>query len=84
MDELNIYYHVVLANDGYTFLCKDAHTKELYLRNKSEGDNAESLIFSSELAAEKWIEFSPFPPGFFKAEWFGTSDVIEQFSDVEV
>ena len=82
MDELNIYYHVVPTNDGCTFLCLDSHSKKLYLRNKSKGDDSDSLIFSSERAAEEWIEFSPFPKGHFKAEWFATTDVIDQFSDM--
>lgn len=83
MNELNIYYHIVPKDDGYTFLCQDANTSELYLSKKSAGRNPESLIFSSKQAAEEWIELTRLPKGRFKAERFGTVDVIEKFADIK-
>lgn len=82
MNELNIYYCVVPTNDGYTYLCQERDTGELYLYNKSLGDNPEALIFSSEQAAEEWIKLTRLPEGRFKAEEFGTIDIIEEFADV--
>lgn len=81
MNELNIYYHVVPIGDGYTFLCQDKNTGELYLDKKSVNKNPEALIFSSGQAAEEWIVMRLLE-GKFKAEKFGTADVIEKFADV--
>ena len=81
MDELNIYYHIVPTNDGCVYLCQDKYTGEYYLHSKTSDVNKESLVFSSELAAEEWIA-SRAPLGHFKPEWFATADVIEKFSDM--
>lgn len=83
MNKLNIYYHIVPTNDGYTVLCQDKNTSELYLYKKTLGENPEVLIFSSEQAAEEWIELTRLPEGHFKAEKFATVDVIEKFADLE-
>ena len=82
MSKLNIYYHIVPKDDGYTFLCQDKNTSELYLHKKSAGRNPESLIFSSKQAAEEWIELTRLPKERFKTERFGTINKIEEFADV--
>lgn len=82
MNELNIYYHVVPIGDGYTFLCQNKNTNELYLSKKSKGRNLDSLIFSSKQAAEEWMELMRLPKDSFKTEKFGTADIIEKFADV--
>lgn len=82
MNELNIYYCIVPTNDGYTYLCQDKNTSELYLYKKALGNNPEALIFSSEQAAEEWIELTRLCEGKFKAESFGTVEVIEKIADL--
>lgn len=77
MNEFKIYYQIVPIDDGYTFLCQNKNTNELYLRQKSEGKSSESLIFSSRQAAEKWIEQSTILNKRFKVEEFCASNIIE-------
>ena len=83
MDELNIYYHIVPIGDGYTYICQNKLTSELYRHSKTSDKNLEALVFSSKLAAEEWIKFTA-TKGQFKPEWFATADIIEKFSDMEV
>ena len=82
MSELNIYYCIVPTDDGYTVVCQDKNTSELYLYKKSDAQNPETLIFSSEQAAEEWIELTRLPKDCFKAQWFATTNIIEKFADV--
>ena len=82
---MNIYYHIVPVDDGYTFLCLNRNNGELYLSQKTTGSNPDALIFSSKRAATEWIEqfeYIRLPQGHFKAERFGTLDKIEKFADL--
>ena len=81
MNEFKVYYHVVPTDDGYTYLCQDKNTSEFYLHKKILGQNPEALVFSSEQAAEEWIELAKLPKGRFKAEEFGTVYAPEKLSD---
>lgn len=83
MNELNIYFHIVPTYNGYTYLCQDKNTSELYLYKKASGNNPEALVFSSEQAAEEWIKLTRLPEGRFKAEKFGTVDIVEEFADIK-
>ena len=83
MNELNIYYHIVPKDDGYTFLCRDKNTGKLYLSQKSRGRNPESLIFTSERTAKIWLKFSGLPQGNFVVEKFGVTDEIKEFADTD-
>lgn len=82
MNEFKIYCHIVPTDDGYTYLCQDKNTSEFYLYKKILGHNPEALVFTSERAAEEWIELTRLPNGRFKAEEFGTVYVPEKFSDM--
>ena len=82
MENLNVYYHIVPIDDGYTVVCQDKNTGELYLYKKSNKRNPEVLIFSSEQAADEWLKLSELPKGCYKVQWFGTADVIEELADV--
>lgn len=82
MSELNVYYHVVPTNDGCVYLCRNKNTSELYLWDKAFDKNSEALVFSSEQAADEWIELMRLPRHKFKSEWFATIDIIEDFSDI--
>ena len=81
MKKLNIYYHIVPINDGYTFLCQNRNTGELYLWKKVLDKNPDALFFSSKRAAEEWIA-SVVPQECFEAEWFATVETVEMFSDI--
>jgi hypothetical protein len=54
MDKLNIYYHIVPKNDGYTYLCRS--NNELFLARKDAPAHRDELIFEDLTAAEKFIE----------------------------
>jgi len=82
MKNFNIYYHIVPLDDGCVFLCQDRNTGELYRYKKADDWNPEALIFSSEQAAEEWIELTRLPKGRFKAQWFAIVGTIEKFDDV--
>ena len=82
MNKLNIYYHVVPTNDGCVILCQDRNTSKLYLHNKAADKTPNELIFSSEQAAEEWMELMGLTKDCFKVEKFGTTDIIEEFSDL--
>lgn len=82
MDKVNIYYSIVPINNGYTYLCQDQHTSELYLYEKALGENPEALVFSSEQAAEEWIKLTRLSRERFKPEEYCTVNVIEKFSDI--
>lgn len=81
MNEFKIYYQIVPIDDGYTFLCQNKNTNELYLRRKDEGKSPESLIFSSLRAAEEWIKQSTILNTRFKVEEFGASNIVANLSD---
>ena len=83
MNKLNTYYHIVPTKDGFTYLCQNANTDELYLWRKASDTNPEALVFFSECAAEEWIKFMDLSPEHFKSEWFATAEVIEKFSDIK-
>ena len=83
MSELNVYYHIVPKDDGYTFLCRNKQTGELYLHKKSKGRNPESLIFASRRTASIWLKFSGLLEDCFEVEEFGVADPIEEFADIE-
>ena len=82
MNEFKFYYQIVPIGDGYHVVCQDKNTGKLYLHHKAEGSNPERLVFSSEQAADAWIESMNFPTLEYKSEWFGSTNIIEQFSDL--
>lgn len=83
MRDLNVYYQIVPKGDGYTYLCRDKNTGELYLHEKVTGNNPDVLVFSSKEAAEEWIDVIKPLDRVFKAEWFATMNVIETFEDIK-
>lgn len=84
MGSFKIYYRIVPVGDGYHFLSQNSETNEFYLFDKASDDynNPEILTFSSEQKAAEWIKASGLPEGKYCPEWFGTSDIINKFSDI--
>ena len=82
MGKFNFYYQIVPIGNGFHVVCQEKNTGELYLHHKANGRNPERLVFSSEQAANAWIESMNFPTVEYKSEWFGTTNTIEQFSDI--
>ena len=54
MSNLNIYYHIVPKNDGYTYLCRN--NNELFLARKDAPAHSDELVFEDLTAAEKFIK----------------------------